>query len=234
MRIAILGYGKMGKEIEAIAIERNHTISHKVSSGQPLSTLTETDIAIDFSLPELAKKHISYCLENQISIVSGTTGWLEHYDEMVSLCEAKNGSFIYASNFSLGVNLFFHLNKQLAALMRQQADYKVSIEETHHTEKKDAPSGTAISLANDIIDNSANSSWSLDQDAKDGVIPINALRIPDVKGRHTITYQSEVDRISIEHDAFNRKGFALGAVIAAEWLVQRKGVFTMNDVLNIG
>jgi 4-hydroxy-tetrahydrodipicolinate reductase len=232
MKIALLGYGKMGKVIEKIALERGHEIVLKKSSADSFSNLNNADVAIDFSTPDAAVCNISECLHTNIPIVSGTTGWLAQYDEMVALCEEKNGAFIYGSNFSLGVNLFFELNNYLAKMMSNFNQYQVSLEEIHHTQKLDAPSGTAISLANGIIENSAYENWTLDNpNAKQ--IPIDAKRIENVPGTHTVFYTSTVDTIEIKHTAHNREGFALGAVIAAEWLVGKKGVFTMKNVLGL-
>ena len=234
MNIALLGYGKMGKTIEEIAIQRGHQIVLKVDKDDYDYDITKADVAIDFSIPNVAFSNISNCINNQIPVISGTTGWLEDYNKAVALCKEKQGAFIYASNFSLGVNIFFELNKTLARMMTNLKQYKVSLEEIHHTQKLDAPSGTAISLANDIIAEHSNyKQWKLEESNKN-TINITAKRIDDVPGTHTITYQSEVDTITIEHIAHNRQGFALGAVIAAEWLVGKTGVFTMNDVLNIG
>lgn len=232
MNIALLGYGKMGKVIEQIAKDRGHNIALIVDADNTNMDLTHVDVAIDFSTPESAFDNIKACFANQTAVVCGTTGWLERFDEAVALCEASESGFIYASNFSLGVNIFFEVNKVLARLMKNQSQYQVDMEEIHHTQKLDAPSGTAISLAEDIISNSNYHSWKLDESG-DGVIPVTAIREPEVPGTHTINYASEVDRISITHEAHNRMGFALGAVIAAEWLYQKKGVFSMKDVLNI-
>ncbi|MGB6268864.1 MAG: 4-hydroxy-tetrahydrodipicolinate reductase [Olleya sp.] len=233
MKIALLGYGKMGKAIEAIAIQRGHTIVIKTSQQSDYD-ITQADVAIDFSIPSAAFGNISNCINNQVPVISGTTGWLDKYDNIISLCETKKGAFIYASNFSLGVNIFFELNQLLAKMMAKVEDYKIDIEEIHHTQKLDAPSGTAITLAEGIIKNNANvDAWRLDQ-TDDKTIPIIAKRIPEVPGTHTITYTSPIDTIKIEHEAHSRQGFALGAVIAAEWLVGKTGVFTMKDVLNIG
>ena len=180
------------------------------------------------------KNNISKCINNRVPVISGTTGWLDHYDEAVALCKEKKGAFIYASNYSLGVNIFFELNKTLAKMMSALKQYNVSMEEIHHTQKLDAPSGTAISLANDIISQHGEyDAWKLDEGDQTS-IPIVAKRIEDVPGTHTVDYSSEVDTITIEHIAHNRQGFALGAVVAAEWIVGKSGVFTMNDVLNIG
>ena len=234
MNIALLGYGKMGKTIEQIAIQRGHQIVLKVDKDDYDYDITKADVAIDFSIPTVAFNNISNCINNQIPVISGTTGWLEDYNKAVALCKEKQGAFIYASNFSLGVNIFFELNKTLARMMTNLKQYKVSLEEIHHTQKLDAPSGTAISLANGIIAEHSNyKQWKLEESIEN-TINITAKRIDDVPGTHTITYESEVDTITIEHIAHNRQGFALGAIIAAEWIVGKKGVFTMNDVLNIG
>ncbi len=233
MNIALLGYGRMGKEIEKIAISRGHTIVIKKNTEEKVD-LNIADVAIDFSLPSAAFNNITNCFKNSVPVVSGTTGWLENYQEAVNLCEKYKGAFIYASNFSVGVNLFFELNKQLSKLMRGRNEYSVAMEEIHHTKKLDAPSGTAITLAEDIIENSDKKKWQLNESASKESIPIVAKRIPEVPGTHSITYNSLVDDIEIKHTAHNRKGFALGAVIAAEWLVGKQGVFSMKDVLNIG
>lgn len=233
MNIALLGYGKMGKSIEAIALERNHEIVLKINDDTDKLDFTDSDVAIDFSLPHTAVKNIKAAIKSNVPIISGTTGWLEQYDEVIEFCQSHNGSFIYASNFSLGVNLFFELNRQLSKLINEFESYKVSIEEIHHTQKLDAPSGTAITLAEDIISSSNHTNWKLGV-AEANEIPIESKRIEDVPGTHTITYHSEIDSIGISHTAHNRKGFALGAVIAAEWIIGKKGVYSMKDVLNIG
>lgn len=232
MKIALLGYGKMGKVIEKIALERGHEIVLKKGSQNNFEGLLQADIAIDFSLPHVAVENITECLNNNIAVVSGTTGWLEHYNTIVQLCNEKNGSFIYGSNFSLGVNIFFELNAYLAKMMKNLGQYKVSMEEIHHTQKLDAPSGTAITLAEGIINNSNYTNWTLDT-PKENEIKIEAKRIGTVPGTHSIFYDSPVDQIEIKHTAHNREGFALGSVVAAEWLIGKKGVFTMKDVLNI-
>ncbi|MEL0652525.1 MULTISPECIES: 4-hydroxy-tetrahydrodipicolinate reductase [unclassified Algibacter] len=234
MNIALLGYGRMGQTIEQIAIKRGHNIVLKVDKDDTDYDITKADVAIDFSIPDVAFNNISNCLNNNVPVISGTTGWLDNYDNAVALCEEKKGAFIYASNFSLGVNIFFELNKTLAKMMSTLEQYNVSMEEIHHTKKLDAPSGTAITLAEGIINNNPHyDGWMLD-DKADKKLPIVAKRIEDVPGTHTVTYQSEVDTITIDHVAHNRQGFALGAVIASEWIVGKTGVFTMNDVLNIG
>lgn len=231
MKIALLGYGKMGKVIEQIALERGHVIVLKKSISDDFKGLENADVAIEFSAPEAAVANITESLNIGIPVVSGTTGWLEDYNKMTRLCVEKNTAFIYGSNFSLGVNLFFELNDYLAQLMSKFSEYKVEIEEIHHTQKLDAPSGTAISLANSIINHSSYDNWTLDNPSANE-FKIDAIRTDDVPGTHSVFYTSKVDTIEIKHTAHNRDGFALGAVIAAEWLVGKKGVFTMKDVLN--
>ncbi len=235
MKIALLGYGKMGQIIERIATERGHQVVLRKRSADSYEGLETADVAIDFSIPDAAVANISACLNKNIPVVSGTTGWLEHYPEMAALCEQQQGAFIYGSNFSLGVNLFFALNQQLARMMAKFPEYKVSMREIHHTQKLDAPSGTAISLAKDIIERSDYSSWALPdvKPAKPDEILIDAQRVENVPGTHSVFYDSEVDSIEIKHTAHSREGFALGAVIAAEWLQGRIGIFTMKDVLNL-
>lgn len=234
MKIALFGYGRMGKAIEKIAIERGHIIVAKIDNQQTSDSFLSADIAIDFSIPSAAFNNIKSCINNNIPIVSGTTGWLNLYDDIVTLCKKENGAFIYASNFSLGVNIFFELNKKLAQIMKPFSDYNISMEEIHHTKKLDAPSGTAITLAEGIINNSNKSEWVLKENFNHfNQIPITAKRLPDVPGTHIVNYESEVDTITIKHTAHSRKGFALGAVIAAEWLVNKKGVFSMKDVLGL-
>jgi 4-hydroxy-tetrahydrodipicolinate reductase len=231
MKIALLGYGKMGQTIERIALERGHEIVLKKDEFNTYDGLSSADVAIDFSIPSVAVANISSCFHAGVPVISGTTGWLEQYNDMVALCEAKKGAFISSSNFSLGVNLFFELNDYLAKMMAKFVSYTVEMEEIHHTQKLDAPSGTAISLAKGVIENSNYTNWTLDQ-AKEKQIHIGVKRIADVPGTHTVTYASAVDSIEIKHTAHNRDGFALGAVIAAEWIVGKEGVFTMKDVLN--
>lgn len=231
MKIALLGYGKMGQVIERIALERGHEIVLKKDEFNTYDGLSTADVAIDFSVPTAAVSNISSCFHANVPVVSGTTGWLEHYSEMEALCNEKQGGFISSSNFSLGVNIFFELNEYLAKIM-SQFDYKVSMEEIHHTQKLDAPSGTAISLAKGVIQNSNYSRWTM-ENANSEEIYIEAKRIGDVPGTHTVTYDSTVDSIELKHTAHNREGFALGAVIAAEWLAGKKGIYTMKDVLNL-
>lgn len=232
MKIALLGYGKMGKVIERIALERGHEIVLKKDHDNTFEGLLNADVAIDFSVPDSAVGNISECLNNGIPVISGTTGWLADYPKMVQLCEEKNGSFIYASNFSLGVNVFFELNEYLAKMMANLKQYNVSMEEIHHTQKLDAPSGTAITLAEGIIKHTNYANWTLETPISNE-IHIEAKRIENVPGTHSIFYDSEVDQIEIKHTAHSREGFALGAVVAAEWLVSKKGVFTMKDVLGL-
>ena len=232
MKIALLGYGKMGQVIERIALERGHEIVLKKDENNTFDGLSNADVAIDFSVPTAAVSNISSCFHANVPVISGTTGWLEHYDEMAALCTAKNGGFISSSNFSLGVNIFFELNEYLAKIMSKFDSYKVEMEEIHHTQKLDAPSGTAISLAKGVIENSSYTNWTLEKPEADQ-IHIEAKRIGTVPGTHTVTYNSVVDAIEIKHTAHNREGFALGAVIAAEWIIGKQGVFTMKDVLDL-
>ncbi|PHK21384.1 dihydrodipicolinate reductase [Nostoc linckia z16] len=232
MKIALLGYGKMGKVIERIALERGHQIVLRKSSTGGFDGLEDADAAIEFSVPTAAVSNISACLNSGIPVVSGTTGWLEDYHTMAGLCEEKQGAFIYGSNFSLGVNIFFELNSHLAKMMGKLKDYKVSIEEVHHTQKLDAPSGTAITLAKEIINYSDYSGWAIGNPKEDDIF-INAIREENVPGTHTITYDSDIDAIAIKHTAHSREGFALGAVVAAEWLAGKTGVYSMKDVLGL-
>ena len=232
MKIALLGYGRMGKVIEKIALERGHEIVLRKDSHDSYDGLLHADVAIDFSVPTAATSNITECIENGIPIVSGTTGWLENYNDMVALCNEKNAAFIYGSNFSLGVNLFFELNDHLARLMSKFVQYEVSMEEIHHTQKLDKPSGTAISLANAIINHTQKNDWNIENPKKDDLF-IDVKRIDFVPGTHSIFYNSNEDSIEIKHTAHNREGFAFGALIAAEWLVGKQGVFTMKDVLNL-
>ncbi|WP_179006047.1 4-hydroxy-tetrahydrodipicolinate reductase [Winogradskyella forsetii] len=233
MKIALLGYGRMGKSIEEIALNRNHSITLKVEDASSDYDFKNADVAIDFSIPSAAVFNIKKALDAGVPVISGTTGWLEQYDDVIAYCKEKNGTFLYASNFSLGVNLFFELNKKLSTLLSGFPDYSTEIEEIHHTQKLDAPSGTAITLAEQIIEQTNYTNWTLDQ-PKSNEIHIEAKRIENVPGTHEITYNSEIDAISIKHTAHSRQGFAMGAVIAAEWIKDKKGIFSMKDVLNIG
>jgi len=232
LNIALFGYGKMGKMIESVAQDRGHNIVAKIDVDSEDINYSDIDVAIDFSMPDAAFENITGCIENGVPVISGTTGWLAKYDAAVALCHEKNGSFIYASNFSLGVNVFFELNRHLARMMRNLNQYQVSMEEIHHTQKVDAPSGTAITLAESIIENSAYKTWKLDH-AEQAEIPIVSKRTGDTPGTHTVDYESKVDSIEIKHTAHTREGFALGAVIAAEWIQDKTGVFTMKDVLDL-
>ena len=234
MKIALLGYGKMGKVIEKIALSRGHGVPLKIDKDSTPFDITTVDVAINFSTPDSAVENIRLALENNIPVISGTTGWLSEMESIKNVCAAHNGAFIYASNFSLGVNIFFELNKHLAKMMKNLKDYQVDLEEIHHTQKEDAPSGTAITLAEGVLEHSAHDSWELMPLKDTNTLAITAKRIDDVPGTHTVNYNSEVDTISIKHTAHNREGFGLGAVVAAEWIVGKTGVFTMNDVLNIG
>ena len=232
MNIALLGYGRMGKTIAKIAEDRGHKIVRRIDKDDSFD-LDGVDVAIDFSIPEAAVANITQCLNSDVPVVSGTTGWLDNYDKMVQLCSDKNGAFLYASNFSVGVNIFFELNKQLAKMMAKLSNYNVSMEETHHIHKLDAPSGTAITLAEGIIENTDHNGWLLEKEEEDKVT-IRSIREGEVPGTHSIKYTSDVDDITIEHKAHSRQGFALGAVIAAEWIVDKNGVFSMKDVLSLG
>jgi 4-hydroxy-tetrahydrodipicolinate reductase len=213
-------------------MQRGHEIVVRKSIGDPFDGLENATVAIDFSAPDAAVENISTALNLGIPVISGTTGWLNDYDKMVQLCNEKNSAFINSSNFSLGVNIFFELNTYLAKIMSKFEDYKIGIEEIHHTQKLDAPSGTAISLAKGVIENSDYNNWTLENPKSDAIL-INAKRIENVPGTHTVSYNSNVDLIEIKHLAHNREGFALGAVIAAEWIVGKHGVYTMKDVLEI-
>jgi 4-hydroxy-tetrahydrodipicolinate reductase len=238
MKLALIGYGKMGKAIEEIAMERGHTIVLKIASTNKeeltASNLKKADVAIEFSHPGKAVEHIITCLTAGIPVVCGTTGWLNQFSEIENVCKARNGTFLFASNFSVGVNIFFEINKRLAALLNDQKQYDVHIEEIHHTEKKDAPSGTAISLADGIIDTLERKlKWVNETTDVPEELSIISKRVDSVPGTHRIKYSSSVDDIEIIHTAHNRKGFAEGAIVAAEFLVGKKGIFTMKDVLGV-
>ncbi|MGF1558454.1 MAG: 4-hydroxy-tetrahydrodipicolinate reductase [Flavobacteriaceae bacterium] len=233
MKIALFGYGRMGKMIEKTALDRAHSIVAKIDLDTTEIDYSEMDVAIDFSTPDAAYDNIVACLNNGVPIISGTTGWLHRYEDAVALCRKKQGAFIYASNFSLGVNVFFELNAYLAVMMKNLKQYQVSMEEVHHTQKLDAPSGTAITLAEAIIAKTDYGAWKLNE-APENEIAIRSKRIGQVPGTHTVGYDSAVDSIEIKHTAHNREGFALGAVVAAEFIVGKTGIFTMKDVLNLG
>ena len=231
MKIALVGYGKMGKIIDQIATKKGHEIVAKLNETPTLENLNNPDVVIEFSNPEVAFNNIKFCLENKIPVISGTTGWLDQKPEIEEISTKNNTAFLYGSNFSLGVNLFFALNEKLATLMKDFPEYKVQLEEIHHTQKLDAPSGTAISLAEGIIKNDSRfDAWKL-AETQQNQLGIFALRKDDVPGTHSVYYKSEVDEIEIKHTAFNRNGFAVGAVVAAEWIIGKTGNFTMKDVL---
>ena len=233
MKIALLGYGRMGKAIELIAIERGHDVVAKIDQDETYGNLSDADVAINFSIPEAAAENIKTALKINIPVVCGTTGWLNQLKEIEDFCKAKNSAFIYASNFSVGVNLFFKLNEVLAKLMSSHKSYQASMKEIHHIHKLDAPSGTAITLAEGIVGQSDYTQWTINKVTKEDILPIEVDRTGEVPGTHTIKYESSVDSITIEHEAHSRKGFALGAVIAAEWIQDKKGIFSMNDVLSL-
>lgn len=233
MKIALLGYGRMGKTIASYAQQRNHKIVYILDKEQEEGSLSEADVAINFSVPEAAVSNIKAALEQKIPVVSGTTGWLEKYEEVVTFCKTQQSAFLYASNFSIGVNLFFKINQFVAQLMHpHQSAYQTEIQEIHHIHKLDAPSGTAITIAEGIIKETDYTGWELDK-ASQETLPIEALREGEVPGTHTVHYRSEIDQISLKHEAYKRDGFALGAVIAAEWLAGKEGIFSMDDVLKI-
>ncbi|MGA9212386.1 4-hydroxy-tetrahydrodipicolinate reductase [Kaistella sp.] len=231
MKIALVGYGKMGHIIDEIATKRGHEIVARLNETPTSENLNNPDVVIEFSNPEVAFNNIKICLENKIPVICGTTGWLDQKPEIEEIALQNNTAFLYGSNFSLGVNLFFALNEKLANLMKGFPEYNVQLEEIHHTHKKDAPSGTAISLAEGIIKNDKRfDAWKLDE-TQNKELGIFAIREDEVPGTHSVYYKSEVDEIEIKHTAFNRNGFAVGAVIAAEWIIGKTGNFTMNDVL---
>lgn len=236
MKIALIGYGKMGRVIEKIALDRGHEINLiiDVDNAHDLNpeNLAKTDVAIDFTTPDAAFNIIMTCFKAGVPVVSGTTGWLERWDEVINYCRKNHQTFFYASNYSLGVNVFFHINKRLAQMMNSFSNYNVSIEEIHHTRKLDAPSGTAITLARDIIAMiDRKNKWELDKETEKQNLKIKAVREDDVPGTHIVTYESDVDYIEIKHVARNRQGLAFGAVLAAEYIFGKTGVFTMNDLL---
>lgn len=240
MKIALIGYGKMGKIIEEIALAKGHEITARINSQFPIeqADLSDTDVAIEFSTPGFVIKHIEYCLNRHIPIIVGTTAWNDQIEYVKELCLEKDGSLLYASNFSVGVNIFFDINRRLAKLMSTHPEYHVHIDEIHHTQKLDAPSGTAVHLANDLLFENENlNSWvheeEKDPETRPGQVGVTSYRKENVPGTHIIEYTSEIDEIQIKHTAHNRKGFATGAVIAAEWLLNRKGIYTMQDVIKL-
>ena len=236
MKVAIIGYGKMGKEVEAVALERNHEIVLKTNSKGEFTeqNLKKADVAIEFTTPETAVDNIIRCFDVNVPIVVGTTGWTDELKQVETICSDKGQALLYASNFSIGVNIMFEVSEKLAQLMNARQMYDVDIEEIHHTEKKDAPSGTAISLANGIIANlDRKSGWTLEEEVRENEIKIVALRESNVPGTHTLRYASDIDEIELKHTAKGRKGFAMGAVLAAEWLLGRTGMFTMKDLMTL-
>ncbi len=236
MKVAIVGYGKMGKVIEGILQERGHEVSARIdqSNKESISSLKgKCDLAIEFTQPSAALKNFESLLEQGIPIVTGTTGWYDHFEALSEMIKAKNGSFFYATNFSVGVNIFFAINKKLAQMMSGHSEYKVSMDETHHTQKLDAPSGTAITLAEGILESYKDlDSWELDSD-NNAKLNIRAHRIEGVPGTHEIHYRSAIDDIDIKHTAHSREGFALGAVLAAEYLIEKTGIYSMSDMLDL-
>jgi 4-hydroxy-tetrahydrodipicolinate reductase len=233
MKIALLGYGKMGKAIERIALERDHTVVTKVGRNDSMEDITKADVIIEFTSPESVLGNLKYLIPTQIPIVCGTTGWNQHLPEITKLVTKYDSTMVYASNFSLGVNIFFELNKKLAQMMTGFKEYNVKIKEIHHTEKKDAPSGTAITLFEGLSENMEKQNWHLGTGLKKNSVPIDAVRQDDIKGTHSVTYQNEIDQIKITHTANTREGFALGSIIAAEWIINKKGIYTMKEVLGL-
>ncbi len=237
MKIALFGYGKMGKVIEKIALQRGHEITAKVSSQSPIESfdLSDTDVVIEFSRPESAMNNIEYCLNNNLPIVIGTTGWYEHFESVETLTNSQNGALLHATNFSLGVNIYFEMNRKLAEVMNAYPSYEAEVVEIHHTEKLDAPSGTGITICEDIIQESNQyQKWEnvkKSQINESGTLSIASERLPNVPGTHEVKWVSEIDTIELNHTAHSREGFGLGAVIGAEFLKDNKGVFTMRDVL---
>lgn len=236
MKIALLGYGKMGHEIEKVALQRGHTVVATIDNdeewSQKAAQLAEADVAIEFSTPATVLENIGRCFDRKLPVVVGTTGWYDRLDAIVERCQTQDGSLFVASNFSIGVNILFELNRRLASLMNRYENYSASVTETHHIHKLDAPSGTAITIANAMVENLDRvSSWALAEDAGEGVLPITSIREGEVPGIHEIVYDSEVDTLSLRHSAKSRRGFAVGAVLAAEYLEGHKGYHTMKDLL---
>ena len=238
MKIALIGYGKMGKSIEEIALSKGHEIVLKIDASNTSDftkeNIQKADVAIEFTGPDTAFENISKCIQWAVPVVCGSTGWLEHFEKAKKLCEENKGCLLYASNFSIGVNLFFEINKQVAALMEPYQNYDVTMTETHHTEKKDAPSGTAISLAEQILAQiGRKKKWVNDSSSEASDLIIRSERIDPAPGTHTVSYESAIDSIEITHTAHTRKGFAGGALLAAEFANQKIGIFTMKDVLGL-
>jgi len=235
MKILLVGYGKMGKTIEGIAVKRGHEIVGKIDVGDNLSDFNQAaDVAIEFTQPESVVGNLKVCLDKGIPVVCGTTGWLNQQQEVENFCRNKNGTLLYSSNFSLGVNIFFKINEYLARIMDRYPDYTVTIDETHHTQKKDAPSGTAITLAQGVIKYlKRKKEWVLGATEKTDALVINSFRVDPAPGTHVVKYKSAIDDIEITHTAHSREGFALGAVLVAEWLAGKKGIYTMDDFLQL-
>ena len=236
MKIALIGYGQMGKAIEEVALDKGHEIVLKIdvqnNEDFTKENLQKADVAIEFTGPHSAYENVKKCIQSGVPVVSGSTGWLEKWNEISALCDTNNGSLVYSSNYSIGVNLFFELNKQLAKLMEPYDSYDVNMKEIHHTEKKDAPSGTAITLAEQILANlGRKNQWVNNPSSTPSDLLITSERIDPAPGTHTVTYQSPIDTIEITHTAHNRKGFATGAVLAAEFAKNKSGIFTMKEVL---
>ncbi|MDQ2720938.1 MAG: 4-hydroxy-tetrahydrodipicolinate reductase [Bacteroidota bacterium] len=236
MNIALIGYGKMGKAIEEIALQRGHDIVLRITDENLIDftkeNIKKAEVAIEFTNPQSAADNIFFCLDQNIPVISGTTGWLSQLRMIEEKCKEVNGSFLYASNFSIGVNIFFELNKKLAALMKSHPGYEIQLEEIHHTQKKDAPSGTAITLAEQIIDSSSEKNkWVNNIQENKNELSIISKRTDEVAGTHSVKYFSLIDDIEIIHTAHSRKGFAQGAVLAAEYIATKKGIFSMKDVL---
>ncbi len=236
MKIGILGYGKMGKEVEKIAIAQQHEIVWKINSSNrtalSIAEIQKADVVIEFTSPESVLANLQLCFEAKVPVVTGSTGWYEQLDNVKKMCVEQDSSLFYASNFSIGVHLFFQINRYAAHLFNQYKEYNVSIEEIHHTQKKDAPSGTAITTAEVLMSAlDQKNNWSLDEEKNENSIAIKAHRIENVPGTHEVDFSSAIDTIKIEHIAHNRQGFATGAVKAAEWILHKKGVFTMQDML---
>jgi 4-hydroxy-tetrahydrodipicolinate reductase len=236
MNIALIGYGRMGHEIESIAVKRGHVIKLTIDMDNENDLISANmkgiDVAIEFSSPSSAFSNITKCLSEKVPVVSGTTGWLENYEKVVDICNRNKTAFIHSSNYSIGVNLLFRLNTELAKQMERYHDYSVSIEEIHHINKLDAPSGTAITLADGIVSqHSVYKKWCFEKDKTEDSIPVKSIREGQVPGTHTVIWDSEIDTLILRHEAKNRKGFAFGAVIAAEFIHSRQGIFTMNDVM---
>lgn len=239
MKIALIGYGKMGKAIEQVALKRGHEIILRIGRGNQheftKENLVLADVAIEFTTPESALDNVMKCMEAGLPVICGSTGWNEHVYLAKEKCVTTNTAFLQASNFSVGVNIFFEINKRLASIMNDWPEYEVKVEETHHTEKKDAPSGTAITIAEQILENlKRKERWELNNSSSENTVPIIAHREEHVPGTHTVTYSSPIDEIEIIHTAHSREGFALGAVLAAEFIQHRKGIFSMSDVLTGG